>query len=156
MWLGAPQTTPGRRGAETRWYFRNPRRKGPLVKMPWAGGGCSGGGPGAWQGGASGGPLSVLRPPPAPRWCWVLVCRRPGHHLPWLGAGQGSWGMGRGAGWLCREQRHSHEGKGLWGQRGTQERRRQICRRAFLPWVPGECKLQGSNYTKSRNPLLDP
>ena len=121
--------------------------------------GCSGGGPGAQRGGAGGGPPSVLRPPPAPRGCWPLGTglqeARASSSLAWRRAeGPGEWV--EGAGWLCGEQWHSHEGKGLWGQRGTQERRRQICRRAFLPWVPGECKLQGSNYTKSRNPLLDP
>lgn len=98
-------------------------------------------------------------PPPPTRPPLVLGAglqeARASSSLAWRqGRGAGEWV--EGAGWLCREQRHSHEGKGLWGQRGTQERRRQICRRPFLPWVPGECKLQGSNYTKSRNPLLDP
>lgn len=123
--------------------------------------GCSGGGPGARQRGAGGGPPSVLRPPPAPHWCWVLGagCWSAGDQgiiFPGLAQGRGAGEWVEGAGWLCGEQRHSHKGKGPWGQRGTQERRRQICRRAFLPWVPGECKLRGSNYTKSRNPLLDP
>ena len=109
---------------------------------------------------------STPRPPPggAGSWvlgagCWALGAdlqeARASSSLAWRRVeGPGEWV--EGAGWLCREQRHSREGKGLWGQRGTQERRSQICRRAFLPWVPGECKLQGSNYTKSRNPLLDP
>lgn len=49
--------------------------------------GCSGGGTGA-QGQQVGGPPSLFCPLPAPHWCWVLVCRRPGCHSPQLGAGQ--------------------------------------------------------------------
>ena len=55
--------------------------------------GCSGGSTGA-QGQQAGGPPSLLHPPLAPRWCWVLVCRRPGCHPPWLGAGQRGLGNG--------------------------------------------------------------
>ena len=169
MWLGAPQTTQGQRGEETRWYFRNPRRTGPPVKMPWAGAVVAQGWPWSPARGSRRRP-SICPPPPRPppggagSWvlgagCWALGAglqeARASSSLAWRRVeGPGEWV--EGAGWLCREQRHSHEGKGLWGQRGTQEKRSQICRRAFLPWVPGECKLQGSNYTKSRNPLLDP
>lgn len=74
-----------------------------------------------------------------------------------MAQGRGVWGMGRGGRVaLGGTAALSREGKGLWGQRGTQETRRRICRRAFLPWVPGECRLQGSNHMESRNPLLDP
>lgn len=56
--------------------------------------GCSGGGPGARQGGAGGGPPSVLRPPPAPRWCWYWVLgaglqeARASSSLAWHRAGE--------------------------------------------------------------------
>lgn len=161
MWLGAPQTTPGRRGEETRWFFPNPRRMGPQVKMPWAGAVVAQGAalePGRGEQAEALHLSSAPHQPPAGAGCWVLgwSAGDQGIIFPGLAQGRGAGEWVEGAGWLCGEQRHSHEGKGPWGQRGTQERRRQICRRACLPWVPGECKLQGSNYTKSRNPLLDP
>ena len=97
MWLGAPQTTPGWRGEEMRWYFRNPRRTGPPVKMPWAGAVVAQGVALEPSEGEQAEALhlsSAPRPPPGGAGRWALVCRRPGHHLPWLGEGQRGPGNG--------------------------------------------------------------
>lgn len=50
------------------------------------------------------------------------------------------------------KHRHCHEGR-VWGRRETQEADLQA---VFLPSVPRELELQGSNYTTSRNLILDP
>lgn len=94
--------------------------------------------------------------------CRGLVCKRTGPSircviLPSSAQGGEGWGMdrvGRGDRW---ESSSTLTRGGVCGRRGrTRETRKQICRQSVPALRPWECELRGSDYTISRNLILDP